>query len=542
MRSPLSAAIAVTAVLALSLSACGSGPGQSGGSSPGRSEPAKQAEEPAEFAQVDAALVSGLVPTSYVDDSRGIHANVPVVTSARQMTSALDVLRARGLREAAWDQATKVDIGYQVVSSGPGVLGMVVTPSWTSGAGEVTKPALVWYDATTKRVFSSPVVIRESSWAPFTDEVVKAAGKKLDAAKIRTALADAPAPQGTGPMLGFDAKGNLIAKFAPGVVANEAVGVRVPATTVAPLLSEYGRRAADSSQAPTGFDGTPPPGAVEDAPASPAPGSSASAQPAATAGSSATPAGSAGSAKPAGTAGAGGTVSPGVAQRPSTAVGPDCTQIACVALTYDDGPSAETTPQLLKSLLDAKAPATFFQLGKMIQADPAVAAQVASDGNEIGSHTFTHPDLKRQSAASLQKEIIGTADLMEKTFGHRPLLMRPPYGSHNKASDEVIRSSGAAIIQWSVDTNDWQTKNTSSTENAVLYGQGVRDGGAIVLMHDIHPSTVAAAPAILEGLQQRGVTLVTVSELSLNSSPGYQAGHAYCHMIGKPQTGFDCSG
>lgn len=507
-RSVARVLAAVSTTLALALSACGSAPGEGGASAGGQA--AVEANEPAAaFANVDAALVRGLAPTVYTDDSRSIRAEVPVISTARQMTSAMEVLRERGLREASWDKAEKVTIAYQVISAAPGTLGIMVTPTWTAAGAENSRPAVVWYDAGSKKVFSSPVLIREDQWGSFKAEVAKAAGKhkkpKLDQARVSEALDAAPAPQGSGPMLGFDAKGDMVVSFAKGTVADDVVNLRVSGDMVAPLLSEYGRRAADGALAPATFDGTSAP--IE-----------------ATAGGGQAPA-------PAATPGA---------TRPSTAVGPDCTTVTCVALTYDDGPGADTA-QVVDAFTAAKAPATFFQLGRMIEANPEVAKQVASAGHEVGSHSFSHPNLVSISGDRLNKELSGTADIMETAYGRRPMIMRPPYGSHNARVDEVIRSTGAAIIQWDFDTNDWQTRSQSSTENAVVYGGGAK-ANAIVLMHDIHPSTVAASPAILEGLQKKGVTLVTVSELSLNTG-GYQAGHAYCSgtAVAK-QSGFNCAG
>lgn len=538
LRTPLRALTATAAVLALALSGCGTDPGDRVSQPAGVQD--SRGAEAAGFAKVDAALVPGLVPTVYTDEPRGVRAETPIITTSRQMTSAMEVLRERGLREAAWEQASKVDIAYQVIASGPGILGIVVTPTWVTESGDRTKPALVWYDAATKRVFSSPVLVSETAWAPFTEAVVKAS-KRVDKDKLRQALASDAAPQGDGPMLGFDADGHLIAQFAAGVVRDEPVAVRVKADTAAPFLSDFGRRAAEASQSPSVFDGTPPPGSVQTTPAASAtpgerdsadsvsPGSSASSDSTATPGSTASPARTATS--PAVT-----TRAPG--QRPSTAVGPDCTQETCVALTYDDGPGAET-PTLVKSLVDAKAPATFFQLGQMVQANPEIGKQVASAGNEIGAHSYSHPNLAQQGDQRLHKEVGGTARILEEVYGRKPMIFRPPYGAHNKQVREVVRRSGAAIIQWDADTMDWKTRSTTQTVDSAVHGRAVQSG-SIILMHDIHPSTVAAAPAIVDGLQKKGVTLVTVSELSLNG-PGYQAGKAYCNITTRAQNGFDCA-
>lgn len=510
-RAITGAAIAV----ALTVSGCGANPGQSDQGTPVPN--VTEAEQaPADFATVDAGLVQGLVPVAYNDDTRSIRTEVPMIATARQMTAAMEVLRERDLREASWDNADKVAIGYRMVASGPGILGIIVTPMWSAGGADHGRPALVWYDAATQKVFSSPALVSEEQWPALKNVVTKAAATntRIDEAKLVNAMDSDPAPQGHGPMIGFDGRGDMVLQFAKGVVADDVQSVRVPAAVVHPLLSDLGRRAADASKAPSRFDGTAPAGSGAATPTA-----STSAGP----GSGVTPSA---------------TAPPSL--RPSTAVGPDCTKLTCVALTYDDGPSPDTTPQLVRALRVARATATFFQLGQMIKANPGVAKEIASMGHEVASHSISHPDLVRASAAKLKREVLGSADIMEQIYGRRPLLMRPPYGAHNKAVDEAVGSSGAAVIQWNVDTTDWKTRSAAQTENLLL--TAVLKANSIVVMHDIHASTVAAAPGVLKGLQDKHVTLVTISELSLNTG-GYQAGRAYCKgtAAGK-QTGFNCAG
>jgi peptidoglycan/xylan/chitin deacetylase (PgdA/CDA1 family) len=527
MRTPFR--LVAAAAVALTISACGAGPGEPDDPS----KPGGSGKDAVAITSVDPALVQGLHPTIYTDEERNVHAEVPVVASARQMTAALEVLRERGLREASWAEATEVRVDYRVVASGPGTLGIIVTPTWQTAAGETTDPALVWYDAGSKRVYSSPVLIREDQWTAFKAEVLRNVGRKIDPGKVGQALDSEAAPQGDGPMLGFNTRGDLVVQFAPKMVSEQAVALKVPADAAEPLLTDFGRRAAAASTQPATFDGTPAPG-TSPAPASATPAASAGSTPAATPG--ATPAATPG-ATPAATPRATPAATPR-STRPSTAVGPDCRVLTCIALTYDDGPGAET-PDLVEFLRDAKAPATFFQLGQMVEANPEAGKQVASAGNEIASHSMSHPDLVNISGERLTREIDETADVLEETYGRRPMIMRPPYGSHNKTVDEVVRQSGAAIIQWDLDTFDWRTRSASATEKAVL--NNVR-ANAIVLMHDIHSSTVAAAPGLLEGLKGTDATLVTVSELSLNSG-GYQAGHAYCSgTAAQAQSGFNCAG
>lgn len=504
LRTPARAVGAIVTAVVVSLSAC---------ATPERTSAEAALLSRADdavlgFAPANAALVPGLEPTVYLDDERGVRAEVPTITTARQLTSAMEVLRERGLREAAWAGATSVDISYRVIASGPGTVGLMVVPTWQGESGATTRPALVWYDAGSKRVFSSPALIQASQWAQFTDAVGKAAGRKVNKDRLRAALAEAPAPQGNGPMLGFDARGDLVAQFAPGVLDDkDFVAITVKADIAAPWLSELGKRAALAAQNPSVFDGSPhPAGPITDE-APPVTGADVAVQ--------------------------------GDA-RPSTAVGPDCRTLNCVALTFDDGPGSETA-KLVGALATAKAPATFFQLGQMVQANPGVGKQVASAGHEIGSHSFSHPNLAQSDPARLQKEIVDNATVLSAAYGRKPMTFRPPFGAHNKTVDDVVHSTGAAIIKWDVDTLDWRTRDAAATEKAAVHSPDLKPG-SIVLMHDIHPSTVAAVPAILAGLQAKGVTLVTVSELSLNGEAGYRAGRAYCHGTFRAASGSFCAG
>lgn len=106
---------------------------------------------------------------------------------------------------------------------------------------------------------------------------------------------------------------------------------------------------------------------------------------------------------------------------------------------------------------------------------------------------------------------------MRQTTGQRTTLMRPPYGATNQTVRSVEGRLGLAEILWSVDPQDWKDRNTATVTQRVL---AAAKPGAIVLMHDIHPTTVAAAPAIIDGLRKRGYRLVTVSQLLGKPTPG----------------------
>lgn len=182
-----------------------------------------------------------------------------------------------------------------------------------------------------------------------------------------------------------------------------------------------------------------------------------------------------------------------------------------VALTFDDGPSTKTTPTVLRILREMHVKATFFMLGREIQANPALAREVVSAGQEVGTHTNDHKNLATMAPAAALQEIITASDNMYAATGHLPMLMRPPYGAVNMAHDNRIMLPS---IQWNVDSEDWRVHSAApiiARVNAEVHP------GSIILMHDIHPQSVAALPDVIKSLRAKGYTFVTASELLGNS-------------------------
>jgi peptidoglycan/xylan/chitin deacetylase (PgdA/CDA1 family) len=187
----------------------------------------------------------------------------------------------------------------------------------------------------------------------------------------------------------------------------------------------------------------------------------------------------------------------------------DCTRVKCVALTFDDGPGSQT-PALLEMLARAHARATFFVLGEMVQKRPGALRQIVRAGHEVGDHSWSHPQLPKLSDAAVHSQVTRTAAEIRRASGVRPALMRPPYGDLSNRVRADLRKDGWPIVLWSVDPLDWRDRNASLVTHRVL---SQVHPGSIVLMHDIHPTTVAAVPAILRELSRRGYTFVSVSEL-----------------------------
>ncbi len=187
----------------------------------------------------------------------------------------------------------------------------------------------------------------------------------------------------------------------------------------------------------------------------------------------------------------------------------DCRVERCVALTFDDGPGLYTD-KLLKALDQAGARATFFVLGDVSAARPSALRKIAAAGHEIATHTWDHRALPSLTDAQVRSELTRSADVIEKITGTRPELMRPPYGSLSSRVVGILGAREWPIILWSLDPEDWKVRSADTVYRRVIAGT---QPGEIVLLHDIHATTVAAVPRILAELADRGYTFVTVSEL-----------------------------
>ncbi|WP_390406027.1 polysaccharide deacetylase family protein [Lacticaseibacillus jixiensis] len=177
-----------------------------------------------------------------------------------------------------------------------------------------------------------------------------------------------------------------------------------------------------------------------------------------------------------------------------------------VALTFDDGPNPQTTPQILNTLAKFHVQATFFLLGEQVAQNPALSAQVAA-GHEVGTHTYDHENIAALAPKAAVAEVDQSLATLYEATGKLPTLLRPPYGAMDKAHD-----AGVALpaIQWSIDSRDWTTTQVAPIVSRVTHATYP---GSIILMHDIHPQSVAALPAIIKGLQAQGYRFVTVSQL-----------------------------
>ncbi|MGC6589190.1 polysaccharide deacetylase family protein [Paenibacillus sp. Dod16] len=186
-----------------------------------------------------------------------------------------------------------------------------------------------------------------------------------------------------------------------------------------------------------------------------------------------------------------------------------------IALTFDDGPDAQNTVQILDLLKQYDAKATFFVVGSRVEKHPEIVARELQEGHEIGNHSYSHPPFHNINVSKLTSELNQTQDAIFQATGIRTVLFRPPGGSYNEAIVRTSKDFGMLTVLWSwhQDTLDWRKPGVNRIVKKVLDNA---HNGDIVLMHDFVPSstqTVEALKVILPELQKRGYEFVTVSEL-----------------------------
>ncbi|MFS9180703.1 polysaccharide deacetylase family protein [Streptococcus timonensis] len=189
-----------------------------------------------------------------------------------------------------------------------------------------------------------------------------------------------------------------------------------------------------------------------------------------------------------------------------------------VALTFDDGPDGNTTPQALDILAKYHIKATFFVQGKNIAGNESILKRMKSEGHEVGNHSWNHPVLTKLSLEDAKKQITDTESAITSVLGTSSKLMRPPYGA---ISDDIRNGIDLSYILWNVDSLDWKSLNETKILTEI---QHQVSNGSIILMHDIHQPSINALPRVIEYLKEQGYSFVTVSEL-LNSR--LQPHHVY---------------
>ena len=195
-----------------------------------------------------------------------------------------------------------------------------------------------------------------------------------------------------------------------------------------------------------------------------------------------------------------------------------------VALTFDDGPSGATTEQLLSALRQRNVQVTFFLCGYRMDEHPEQPALLAQAGHELGIHGYRHSYLNQLPPDQARAEIEDTAARIEALCGVRPRLLRPPGGLMNDTVRAIAREDGLPLILWSVDPEDWNCQDSDCVARRILQHA---ENGSIILMHDLSESSIRAAMTVIDTLQNRGYSFVTVSELAALTQTELVPGETY---------------
>lgn len=185
-----------------------------------------------------------------------------------------------------------------------------------------------------------------------------------------------------------------------------------------------------------------------------------------------------------------------------------------VALTFDDGPWPGQTEQILGLLAERRCPATFFMIGQQVERWPGIVQAVARAGQPIGNHTYSHRRLDTASADVVEWEILHASNLIQEITATRPVWFRPPGGNISQQVYVSAEHAGARAALWTVDPQDWDADMT--TDQIIGNVLSTVRPNAIICLHDgggDQVRTIAALPAIIDGLRAQGYEFVTLDQL-----------------------------
>ncbi len=190
----------------------------------------------------------------------------------------------------------------------------------------------------------------------------------------------------------------------------------------------------------------------------------------------------------------------------------DCGKVTCLALTFDDGPNPVTTPEVLDVLERQDVPATFFVVGSRVAGQEKLLRRMFYDGNEIGNHSWSHPDLTTLTNDQILDQVNRTQAAVITAGLPAPVLFRPPYG----AVDATVRSTiPMTIAMWNGDPLDWKEKDPMKVKDSIV--SQAKPGG-VLDMHDIYGITAEALGPAIDELKTK-YTFVTFSQL-FDMQPG----------------------
>ncbi len=182
-----------------------------------------------------------------------------------------------------------------------------------------------------------------------------------------------------------------------------------------------------------------------------------------------------------------------------------------LALTFDDGPHPDLTLRLLDILKTEKVKATFFVIGKMVEAHPELLKAIAADGHCIGNHTFSHVTLTKIPMGDILTEYQANNDLIKQVIHKDVHFCRPPGGDYDPMVIQAATDCGLTTVLWTDDPGDYSNPGSNVIEERTL---ARLSNGGIILLHDGVKETLDVLPQIIDYAKKRGFRFVTLDELA----------------------------
>lgn len=183
-----------------------------------------------------------------------------------------------------------------------------------------------------------------------------------------------------------------------------------------------------------------------------------------------------------------------------------------VALSFDAAWGNEDTANILEILKKHNIHVTFFMTGEWVRKFPDDVKAIAAAGHDLGNHSENHKQMSKLSAEQCKTELQKAHDRVKELTGIDMTLFRPPYGDYNNTLVQTVNDIGYHCIQWDVDSLDWKDYGVDSIIRTVVNHKHLGNG-SIILMHNGAKYTPQALEAVISGLQEKGYTIVPISEL-----------------------------
>ncbi|UVI32362.1 polysaccharide deacetylase family protein [Paenibacillus spongiae] len=191
-----------------------------------------------------------------------------------------------------------------------------------------------------------------------------------------------------------------------------------------------------------------------------------------------------------------------------------------VLLTFDDGPKDDA---MLTSMLDTldkhKAKAIFFVNGYRVKKNPELLTKIADRGQTIGNHSWDHIDLKKETSASVMKQVGDVQKIVKDTVGKAPVFFRPPFGSGGDEVKKIVKNHGMLFMTWSNGSLDWDKSTKDKPDKVIENVLEQLHPGANILMHEL-PWTAEALDSLLTKLEQKGYGFIDPAAIDLELQPG----------------------